>query len=41
MKFILLYKQVDKSYTKNTLIENYEKILIAMIPIIPHFLMNA
>ena len=35
--YSFLYKQVDKSYTKNTLIENYEKILITMIPIIPHF----
>ena len=30
-------KQIKKKYTKNTLIENYQKILIAMIPILPHF----
>ena len=29
-------KQVDKNYTKNTLIENYKKILIASIPVTPH-----
>ena len=35
--YSFLYKQIGKSYTKNTLIENYQKILIAMKPIIPHF----
>ena len=35
--YSFLYKQIGKSYTKNTLIENYQKILIAMTPIIPHF----
>ena len=35
--YSFLNKQVDKTYTKNTLIENYQKILIAMTPIIPHF----
>ena len=30
-------KQTDKSYTKKTLIQNYQKILISMTPIIPHF----
>ena len=30
-------KQIEKKYTKNTLVENYQKILIAMIPILPHF----
>ena len=29
-------KQINKSYTKKTLIENYEKILIAMSPVVPH-----
>jgi leucyl-tRNA synthetase len=29
-------KQTNKSYTKRTLIENYEKILIAMMPVVPH-----
>ena len=30
-------KNLDKNYTKNTLQINYVKILITMIPIIPHF----
>ncbi len=30
-------KNLNKEYKKDTLIENYEKILIAMMPIIPHF----
>ena len=30
-------KKLDKNYTKNTLQINFEKILITMIPIIPHF----
>ena len=30
-------KKLDKKYTKNTLQTNFEKILITMIPIIPHF----
>ena len=29
-------KQINKSYTKKTLIKNYEKILIAMSPVVPH-----
>ena len=32
-----LSKELDKKYSKKTLIENYSKILITMIPIIPHF----
>ena len=32
-----LFKQIDKKYTKKTLINNYEKILITINPIIPHF----
>tara|TARA_Y100000385_G_scaffold85451_1_gene87734 strand:- start:550 stop:1443 length:894 start_codon:yes stop_codon:yes gene_type:complete len=32
-----LFKQIDKKYTKKTLISNFEKILIAINPIIPHF----
>ena len=31
-----LSKELDKKYTKKTLIENFSKILITMIPIIPH-----
>ncbi len=30
-------KEIDKGYTKETIIENYSKILITMLPIIPHF----
>ncbi len=29
--------EIKKGYKKNTLIENYSKILITMMPIIPHF----
>ena len=32
-----LIKQIDKGYKKKTLFENYKKILISMLPVIPHF----
>ena len=35
--YSFMNKQIDKPYTKNTLFENYKKILIAITPIIPHF----
>jgi len=35
--YSFLNKQIEKTYTKHTLLENYEKILIAMTPILPHF----
>ncbi len=35
--YSFLNKQVEKTYSKHTLIENYKKILIAMTPILPHF----
>ena len=35
--YSFLNKQVEKPYTKNTLVENYGKILITMTPILPHF----
>ncbi|MDC0853559.1 leucine--tRNA ligase [Candidatus Pelagibacter sp.] len=35
--YSLLIKEIKKEYKKKTLIENYEKILIAIMPIIPHF----
>ena len=35
--YSFMYKQIDKPYTKKTLCQNYQKILIAMTPIIPHF----
>ena len=34
--YSFLYRQIDKKYKKNTLIENYHKILITMKPIVPH-----
>ena len=30
-------KQLDKNFRKNTLEENYRKILIAIMPVLPHF----
>ncbi len=35
--YSFLTNDIKKKYKKNTLIENYKKILIAMMPIIPHF----
>ncbi len=35
--YAFLNKQIDKPYTKKTLLQNYQKILIAMTPVIPHF----
>ena len=35
--YSFLNKKIEKTYTKPTLIENYQKILITMTPIIPHF----
>ncbi len=35
--YSFMYKQIREPYTKITLIENYQKILIAMTPIVPHF----
>ena len=35
--YSFMNKEINKPYTKNTLIENYQKILIAISPIIPHF----
>ena len=32
-----LSKTIDKKYTKKTLKDNYKKILITLMPIIPHF----
>ena len=32
-----LSKQMNRSYKKETIKNNYEKILISMIPVIPHF----
>tara|TARA_Y100000591_G_C21782587_1_gene671955 strand:- start:382 stop:1410 length:1029 start_codon:yes stop_codon:yes gene_type:complete len=30
-------KQLDKNYTKNTIVTNYHKILVLMLPVLPHF----
>ncbi len=35
--YSFMYKQIQEPYTKMTLKENYQKILIAMTPIVPHF----
>ena len=35
--YSFLYKQTNRNYKKETLLENYEKILVAITPIIPHF----
>jgi leucyl-tRNA synthetase len=35
--YSFLFKQIDKKYTKKTLLNNFEKILITINPIIPHF----
>jgi len=34
--YAFLNKQLNKNYTKNTIIANYQKILVLMIPVIPH-----
>ena len=35
--YSFLNSQINKNYTKETLIKNYKKILITMIPVVPHF----
>ena len=35
--YSFLFKKLDNKYSKKTLIENYQKILILMSPVIPHF----
>jgi leucyl-tRNA synthetase len=35
--YSFLNKEIDKKYTKETIIDNYGKILITLLPIIPHF----
>ncbi len=34
--YSFLFKQIEKPYTKNTLNRNYQKILIAISPVVPH-----
>tara|TARA_B100000925_G_scaffold131534_1_gene98402 strand:- start:3 stop:896 length:894 start_codon:yes stop_codon:yes gene_type:complete len=35
--YSFVFKQIENKYKKDTLIENYKKILILMTPVIPHF----
>ena len=35
--YSILIKEIEKKYTSKKLKENYEKILICMLPVIPHF----
>ncbi len=35
--YSFMSKEIKKNYKKNTIIDNYQKILITMTPIIPHF----
>jgi len=35
--YSFLVKNIDKGYKKNTIVDNYGKILTIMMPIIPHF----
>ena len=35
--YSFLNKEIEKKYSKETIIDNYSKILITMLPIIPHF----
>ena len=35
--YSFLVKEINNKYTKKTIIDNYSKILITMIPVIPHF----
>ena len=35
--YSFLNKEVEKVYSRNTLVDNYQKILIVMTPILPHF----
>ena len=35
--YSFLIREIKKNFTKKTLIENYEKILIEIMPVIPHF----
>ena len=37
MKSIPQYQNYSKNYTSKTIIDNYKKILICMMPVIPHF----
>ena len=32
-----LIKELESSYSSKTLIENYQKILVSIMPVVPHF----
>ncbi len=35
--YSFMFKQINNNYSKKTLLENYQKILILMSPVLPHF----
>ena len=35
--YTFLYKEIEKKYSKVIILENYKKILITVMPVIPHF----
>ena len=35
--YSFIVKKIEKKFTQKTLLENYKKILIAIMPVIPHF----
>ena len=35
--YAFLFKEIEKKYSKVTILENYKKILITVMPVIPHF----
>ncbi len=35
--YSFLIKEIEKKYNKKTILENYKKILISIMPVIPHF----
>jgi leucyl-tRNA synthetase len=38
--YAFLIKEIKNGYTKNSITENYKKILITMLPIVPHFVLE-
>ena len=35
--YAYLFKEIEKKYNKETILENYRKILISIMPVVPHF----
>ena len=35
--YAYLFKEIQKKYNKETILENYKKILISIMPVVPHF----